>query len=200
MLGTPAAGLKSPQLPPLSPPPVDAEVTALEAEVEAASNRVAQLRIAMQAQVQEQLAAKLTNCLPTADWSPPKPPTGDASHAAGPAPEELRSRLAEAAHKMPELRARLEDAHSRLERVLDVAAAEGDRPPPNTVERAVLGIEDGEEGGDAVAQGDATGEVPTAVKKALQSGRVSMRSRGEVKPLELEGDGGEERAGEAMDE
>jgi len=43
--------------------------------------------------------------------------------------------------------------------------------------------------GTAAGQGEVTGVVPMAVKKALQSGRVSQRPGGEVKPLELEGEG-----------
>lgn len=56
-----------------------------------------------------------------------------------PQPGELQQRLASAADRMPALRARLEAATDRLQRVLAAVAADINRPPPNTVEKAVLG-------------------------------------------------------------
>lgn len=56
-----------------------------------------------------------------------------------PQPGELQQRLASAADRMPALRARLETATDRLQRVLAAVVADINRPPPNTVEKAVLG-------------------------------------------------------------
>lgn len=220
--GTPSGGhLKSPMLPPLSPLQKDDEVVSLEAEVEATSKRVAELRVKMQAQVQEQLTAKLAACRPSSEITPPRteaPQTseGDDAGAMSPAASELRNRLVEATGKMPELLARLEETKNRLNKVLDAASAPRDthnRPPPNTVERAVLGnhadydddeeeYEEEEEGEQAAgASGEGQKKVgveagerekarePSELQKALQTGLVSTRARGgiEVEPVPFPG-------------
>lgn len=56
-----------------------------------------------------------------------------------PQPAELQQRLMAAASRMPALRARLEAATDRLQRVVAAVAADINRAPPNTVEKAVLG-------------------------------------------------------------
>lgn len=161
----PTSALRSPLLRPLSPPPVDDEVRDLERQLDEASQRVAQLRASMQAKLQERLAEQLAAARPTAE---PKPPAADSDAAqageqhgeeqaatagadagaeptiALPAPfspqtEELQQRLAAAAGKLPLLRARLEEATGRLGRTMGVAEGMLDGPPPNTVEKAMLG-------------------------------------------------------------
>lgn len=200
---TPGLGsmaLRSPLLKPLSPPPADAEVAQLEEEVTQASLRVAELRTSMHAALQQQLAAKLASCRPTAELEPvgtpaaaaeqraaeaagepaaaveqqndvtpaeqlSQQPTAGAEAAGGeqaaqpmeveatapalqlsPQPEELQQRLLAAANRMPALRARLEQATDRLQRVVAAVAADIARPPPNTVEKAVLGKTPGRSG------------------------------------------------------
>ena len=188
--GAASLGLRSPLLKPLSPPPADAEVQRLEEEVTAASLRVAELRTSMQARLQEQLAAKLAVCRPTAELEEEEQQQqgaaateaqpggqsqetagvegaeaaaqqaqeqadgaqqaaeamagGDGAAAAGdaalsPQPEDLQQRLLQATNRMPALRARLEQATDKLQRVVAAVAADISRPPPNTVEKAVLG-------------------------------------------------------------
>ncbi len=201
--GTPSGGhMKSPMLPPLSPLQKDAEVVALEAEVEATSKRVAELRVKMQAQVQEQLTAKLAACRPSAEITPPRaadaPETSEG--AMSPDASDLRNRLVEATGKMPELLARLEETKTRLNKVLDAASDQKrdvlNRLPPNTVERAVLGNpedyddddEDDEEGYEEEAARDQIAIAPEAAE-ALQTGLVSTRARGgrEVEPMPFPG-------------
>jgi len=213
-------------LPPLSPLQKDDEVVALEAEVEATSKRVAELRVKMQAQVQEQLTAKLAACRPSSEITPPRieaPETseGDAG-AMSPAASELRNRLVEATGKMPELLARLEETKNRLHKVIDAASAPRDshnRPPPNTVERAVLGNQeeyddDEEEEEEEVGAGVNKGEGHTnegaagagkeageqaELQEALQTGLVSTRDRGgkEGEPVPFPGAKVEEDFGTA---
>ena len=185
--GAVSLGLRSPLLKPLSPPPADAEVQRLEKEVTAASLRVAELRTSMQAQLQEQLAAKLAVCRPTAELEEGEQQQGAAAQTAGqsqeapvegaeaapqqaqeqeqaeaaqqaakamaggdgtaaagtaalsPQPEDLQQRLLQATNRMPALRARLEQATDKLQRVVAAVAADISRPPPNTVEKAVVG-------------------------------------------------------------
>lgn len=245
---TPAAAsaLHSPLLKPLSPPPADAEVQQLEAEVNEASQRVAALRTSMQAALQEQLAAKLAALRPTAELddqepaasavaaeqqqaagedgaqpateqqqggeaapeqqggsgeAPAAPPAEQQATAAAvdgeqaqpmeedpaPAPalqlspqaDELQARLLAAANRMPALRARLEQATDRLQRVVAAVAADIARPPPNTVEKAVLGKTPGRPGtgrAGAAAAGDEE-NVP-GVSPLLQ--QVGCRSRWEA--------------------
>lgn len=202
---TPAAAslaLHSPLLPPLSPPPADAEVVELEQRVDAQAQRVAELRASMLPQLQQMVQARLAAFRPTAELEPAEqqqqqedaeaakpddgaaaapaasgaaeqqgedpqaqqdaqPPAGAGEQQAGqqqadgpdaegqapqpaalplsPQPAELHSRLAAAANRMPALRARLEAATDRLQRVVSTVAADINRPPPNTVEKAVLG-------------------------------------------------------------
>ena len=156
----------------------------------------------MQTQVQEKLSAKLAASRPSAELAPlPTAPSAEEGDAAdrsmSPAAEELRSRLVEAAGKMPELLARLEEAHSRLDTVLDAAAAAGDasrvRAPPNTIEKAVLGVsaredeESDDDDDDGGGNDDGEREVNTnegpatdpMLKQALQTGLVSTRRSGD---------------------
>ncbi len=193
--------LHSPMLPPLSPPPADAEVVELEQRVDAQARRVAELRASMLPQLQQLVQARLAAFRPTAELEPAQqqdaaaaghgstgaadqhadaaaaPLATDAAEPQGeyaqlhqdaqqqgssgeqqadtpdaevqqpaaaplplsPQPAELQSRLAAAANRMPALRARLEAATDRLQRVVSTVAADINRPPPNTVEKAVLG-------------------------------------------------------------
>lgn len=164
-------------LPPLSPPPSDAEVVALEAQVEDASNRVSALRVTMQSAIQERLAAKLAEYRPVAEVSPPEPSATDPDpEPMSPAVTELRARLTEASAKMPELMARLEDAQSRLDRVMNTSSHEitsHDRPL-NTVEQAVLGVE-GHVSGDQTANPALT-EAVNLGQVATRRGRQSTKS------------------------
>lgn len=203
---TPAAAslaLHSPLLPPLSPPPADAEVVELERQVDAKAQCVAGLRASMLPQLQQMVQARLAAFRPTAELEPAEQRQQDGAAAAhggaaaaeqdagaaaapadpdaagqqdqgvqaqqdaqqvgspgeqqahrqdaevhppaevllplSPQPAELQSRLAAAANRMPALRARLEAATDRLQRVVSAVAADINRPPPNTVEKAVLG-------------------------------------------------------------
>jgi hypothetical protein len=157
---------------------VDEEVQRLEAQVEEASSRLAALRAGMQAQLSQQLAARLAQCRPSAAADPPRPDAappageggggGDDDAPPSPRAEVLGARLAEAAGKLPELRARLEGADGRLQRVLAALAADLSRPPPNTVERLVMGRK--------------TPAAPT-LHEALAAGQIATRRGRESKPL-----------------
>lgn len=182
-LTTPGGGiLSSPMLPPLSPPPVDSEVTALEAQVEEATQRVSQLRVTMQAQVQDLLAQKLAASRPTADIPAETSQQHDVSIAQDPSSDELRQRLADASGKIPTLLAQLEDAHSRLDKLTDTINLEatGQRQPPNTIERAVLGIPDEDE--------DVTEQVSPALKHAMQAGQIVTRRGRDIRPVSFPSD------------
>ncbi|PRW59233.1 hypothetical protein C2E21_2304 [Chlorella sorokiniana] len=244
--------LHSPLLPPLSPPPADAEVVELEQRVDAQAQRVAELRSSMLPQLQQLVQARLAAFRPTAELEPAEQrqqdgaaaPAGpgstdvagqDANAAAVPAgfagaaeqqaevadmqqdaqqlgsggeqqeggpdaegqeqqpaavplplspqPAELQSRLAAAANRMPALRARLEAATDRLQRVVSAVAADINRPPPNTVEKAVLGKTPGRP-----AAGGSKGEenvpgVSPLFKQALESGQISTRRRAARSPV-----------------
>ncbi|KAL4425670.1 hypothetical protein ABPG75_009686 [Micractinium tetrahymenae] len=107
-----------------------------------------------------------------------------------PQPGELQQRLASAAGRMPALRARLEAATDRLQRVLAAVAADINRPPPNTVEKAVLGKTPGRPAAITETAPAAGGEndeprVSPLVEKALESGQISTRRRmaRDVQPL-----------------
>lgn len=237
--------MKSPLLKPLSPPPADAEVQQLEAEVTAASLRVAELRTGMQSRLQGMLAAKLAACRPTAeleaeaaagqpqgmevaggeseqarqqDGAGPaegeqqqlRDGAGAASQAAeepaagqgeggqqaeamdsdggeapaaaqpapaiplSPQPQELQQRLLQAANRMPALRARLEQAADKLQRVVAAVAADINRPPPNTVERAVLGKTPGRPAEAAAAEVGAAEENEPGVSPLVKQVRAAL--------------------------
>lgn len=178
-------------LPPLSPLPRDDEVAALEAQVEEASRRVAEMRVLMQEKIQEKLQAKLANCRPTAEVTPPRPDPSEGSPSEGamsPAADNLRTRLVEAAGKMPELMARLEEAQSRLAKVKDAGAGQINRKnPPNTIERAVLGAKRIPEVVDDEAGEAAQHEMSPALKEALTSGLVSTRRSRDLAPVPFPG-------------
>ena len=148
---------------------MDDEVAQLEAKVEEASRRLAATRAGMQAQLTERLAAKLAQCRPSAAVEPPRtdaePPVGDTAEPPSPRAEELAARLAEAATKLPTLRARLEGADGRLQRVLAAVTSDLQRPPPNTVERLVMG---------RPSLGPAE-QADASLSKALQAGAISTR-------------------------
>lgn len=91
------------------------------------------------------------------------PPAGAAEQAVAaaplsPPPAELQQRLLQAANRMPALRAQLEQAAERLQRVVTAVAAEINRPAPNTVEKAVLGKTPGRPAAGAAAGGEENGE------------------------------------------
>ena len=158
-LRSPISALRSPLLRPLSPPPVDDEVRALEHELDEASQRVAQLRSSMRATLQERLTEQLAHMRPAGAGPEPtaEQAGGEAEGGADEAEEqgdvgmpalpaqlaeqaaELHARLAAAAGRLPALRARLEEASGRLQRVTGFAEGVLDGPPPNTVEKAVMG-------------------------------------------------------------
>lgn len=227
---TPAAAalsMRSPLLRPLSPPPADAEVQELEAEVTAASLRVGELRTGMQSRLQDMLAAKLAACRPTAELdleglvAPADQPhaqqqnggmsagqqqqRGEASRdadAAGsdegqaadqqpqplesggvdvpeaadplsPQPADLQQRLLQAANRMPALRAQLEQAADKLQRVVAAVAADINRPPPSTVEKAVLGKTPGKPAAPADLENQPA--VSPLLQQAVASGQISTR-------------------------
>lgn len=92
-----------------------------------------------------------------------------------PQPAELRQRLASAADRMPALRARLEAATDRLQRVLAAVAADINRPPPNTVEKAVLGKTPGRPTASTARALAAEGEnVDRSVSPLVQQVRRAM--------------------------
>lgn len=208
--GAASLALHSPLLPPLSPPPADAEVVELERQADARAQHIAELRSSMLPQLQQLLAARLAAFRPTAELEPEEEeqqqqqtdagaagdaaaqqqgapaahdaaeqrgegahPQQDAPPAAGgeaeqqtqpmqadgeapqpaaaplplsPQPAELQARLAAAANRMPALRARLEAATDRLQRVVSAVSADINRPPPNTVEKALAGKTPGRPG------------------------------------------------------
>lgn len=119
--------------------------------MEAASRRVAALRVAMQEQLQTQLTAKLAASRPSAALTPPRKGAAAAEDVAAPplppGTEELAARLESALGAFPALLARLGEAGARLDKV--AAAAEADaaaaRQPPNTIRKAVMGDGDDDE-------------------------------------------------------
>ncbi|KAI8112421.1 hypothetical protein M9434_003744 [Picochlorum sp. BPE23] len=148
-------GFGSPQLPPLSPPPCDPEVDALEEKVRVASERIAKLRADMQQAVQETVQKKILEKLPTAtEDSEDDRPHEDAAAAAlsdGVDAEALKDKLAHASARMPELRAKLEDVYGKLNKLLDSMdeKTEVTTEPPNTAERAMKRLYGEEKNDDA---------------------------------------------------
>ncbi|PSC75460.1 hypothetical protein C2E20_1186 [Micractinium conductrix] len=88
-----------------------------------------------------------------------------------PQTDELQQRLLAAANRMPTLRARLESATDRLQRVVAAVAADVNRPPPGTVEKAMLGKTPARPSGENVPA------VSPLVQQALESGQISTRRR-----------------------
>jgi hypothetical protein len=138
-------GLKSPQFAPLSPPPYDPEVARLEKEVEMASERISKLRVDMQKAIEEKVQKNILGKLPQveddaevmeAEETEPGVSGVDAS--------ELKRKLADAASKMPGLRAKLEDVYEKMYKIIDSmdeGGSVGDNAP-NTAERALKRLYD----------------------------------------------------------
>lgn len=160
----------SPLLPPLSPPPYDPEVAALEEKVDLTSKRIAKLRVEMQAAIEERVQKKIIDKLPTAELSLENIPDPDVGETRVDA-NKLKEALAGSAGKMPELKAKLEDVYSKLNKLIDSMDESRDLPP-NTVERAVKRVHaDDEQNID-----DPTEEIANpALKTAVSTGRLSMR-------------------------
>jgi len=139
--------VKSPQLAPLAPPPFDPEVALLEEEVRVASERIQKLRVEMQEAIEEKVKEKILAKLPTAGDL-----EGDEGDRVGmPAlpkgadPEALKQKLADAATKMPGLKAKLEDVYEKMVKIIDSVEGDGDRADaeaPNTAERALKRLYD----------------------------------------------------------
>ena len=154
----------------------------------------------MKSKIQDNLGAKLAQCRPTAEATPPRPDPSQNSPSQvpmSPAADELRTRLVEAAGKMPELMARLEEAQSRLAKVKDAGTGPTNRKnPPNTIERAVLGSRIPEERDDGLAAGAVAGEKgsgeeasPDLLKDTLTSGLVFTRRSKDLAPVPFSGGG-----------
>lgn len=109
-------------------------------------------------------------------------------------PQELQDKLAMAATKLPSLRARLEEANSRLQRVASEVSDDLRRNttlPPNTVERTLLGKttpkavlmmsmvnnnndNNNREGDDVNSEGgEGVPQPDPAVLRALESGQIA---------------------------
>lgn len=147
-------GFGSPQLPPLSPPPCDPEVDALEEKVRVASERIAKLRADMQQAVQETVQKKILEKLPTATEDSEDDGAHENAAAAlsdGVDAEALKDKLAHASARMPELRAKLEDVYGKLNKLLDSMdeKTEVTTEPPNTAERAMKRLYGEEKNDDA---------------------------------------------------
>lgn len=133
----------SPLLAPLSPPPFDPEVAKLEDAVQEASNRVQKIRIEMQTAIEQKVKKNILEKLPSLDEPetavpPPGMPTG--IHVD---PEELKRILADAAAKMPGLKAGLEDVYDRMYKIIGSLEEDSTRlAAPNTAERALKRLYD----------------------------------------------------------
>jgi predicted nucleic acid-binding Zn-ribbon protein len=144
--------VKSPQLAPLSPPPFDPEVERLEEEVRVASERIQQLRVEMQAAIEEKVKEKILAKLPSAGTGQEQDDAGEAGYNVDMPPlpkgvdaEVLKQKLADAAAKMPGLKAKLEDVHEKMVKIIDSVEVEGVRDAgeaPNTAERALRRLYD----------------------------------------------------------
>lgn len=143
--------MASPQLAPLSPPPFDPEVARLEEEVRVASERIQKLRVDMQAAIEDKVKEKILAKLPSAgDGSKDEMEEVDAEMPALPKgvdAEALKQKLADAAARMPGLKAKLDDVYEKMVKIIvsvedegDMAGATGDAP--NTAERALRRLYD----------------------------------------------------------
>ena len=143
--------MASPQLAPLSPPPFDPEVARLEEEVRVASERIQKLRVDMQGAIEDKVKEKILAKLPSAgDGS--KDGEGEVGAEMPALPkgvdaEMLKQKLADAAAKMPGLKAKLDDVYEKMVKIIasveddgGVASATGDAP--NTAERALRRLYD----------------------------------------------------------
>ena len=148
------APVMSPQLAPLSPPPFDPEVARLEEEVRVASERIQKLRVDMQAAIEEKVKEKILAKLPSSEAGEGEGEgcSGDVRVEMPPLPrgvdaEALKQKLADAAAKMPGLKAKLEDVYEKMAKIIESVEDEGGvggaaGEAPNTAERALRRLYD----------------------------------------------------------
>lgn len=135
----------SPLLAPLSPPPFDPDVAKLEEEVQQASERVQKIRVDMQKAIEEKVKKNILEKLPAMDEEDTEAPVPDEIPGGmNIDAEALKDTLANAAAKMPGLKAKLEDVYGRMYKIIgssmdDDATRMG---PPNTAERALKRLYD----------------------------------------------------------
>ncbi|GAB4816867.1 hypothetical protein N2152v2_003913 [Parachlorella kessleri] len=201
---TPSYLLQSPVYRPLSPAPADLEIQQLEEEVTAAAQRAAAVRQAAPAKLREIYTAKLAQLRPVTDALQPcaaasvaeAAPHADSKQEQGqenvaqerdapltysPDPQQLKQKLAGASTKLPVLRARLESASDRVQRVFAVLSTELNRPPPNTVERVLLG---GKTPGRPAAAA-ASGTLGTSSPAGEQAAEARVRDDLQPVPMTL---------------
>lgn len=97
----------------------------------------------------------------------------EAADPLSPQPADLQQRLLQAANRMPALRAQLEQAADKLQRVVAAVAADINRPPPSTVEKAVLGKTPGKPAAPADLENQPA--VSPLLQQAVASGQISTR-------------------------
>lgn len=133
----------SPLLAPLSPPPFDPEVAKLEDAVQEASNRVQKIRVEMQTAIEEKVKKNILEKLPVLDEPDADAPPPEMPEGINVDPEELKRILADAAAKMPGLKARLEDVYDRMHKIIGSMEEDSARlTAPNTAERALKRLYD----------------------------------------------------------
>ncbi|KDD77181.1 hypothetical protein H632_c3p5 [Helicosporidium sp. ATCC 50920] len=139
-------------MPALAPLPDDAEVAELEEELQAATAAVQELRSTLRGRLEDQLASKLAGQRPQIEDEDEASDRGRENWGGNEAAalfqalpegghEQLQGRLDRENANIPALRARLNGAADRLQRVVHAVSARLDRPPPNTIERVVTAPE-----------------------------------------------------------
>jgi len=133
----------SPLLAPLSPPPFDPEVAKLEDAVQEASNRVQKIRVEMQTAIEEKVKKNILEKLPSLDEPDTDVPPPEMPGGSNVDPEELKRILADAAARMPGLKARLEDVYDKMHKIIGSLEEDSTKlAAPNTAERALKRLYD----------------------------------------------------------
>lgn len=144
----------------------DPELDALEAEVAELSARVAEQRATVPGEVAKNYAERLMELRPVESAEGEDDDAGSSGAEArvdGEAMEALRKELDANLAQMPELQARLQEALSKLGRLMGELDLQRQRAPPGTIERAI----NAPAGGDTPATGELAPGGDVATRRRL---------------------------------
>ncbi|KAL0018794.1 hypothetical protein WJX79_002022 [Trebouxia sp. C0005] len=156
----------SPYLKPLPAPSVDSEILHLRAQVATASLDRADQTAAEHGTSPTAGLASSSRVTTAAGLAPLPGPHADAlcMTPLSPAPAKLQNMYMTAVQRMPALRAKLEEALQRMDRVVHAIERDSTQASPYTAQLAVQ-----------LDDGDAADSVSPALQQALQSGKVVTR-------------------------
>ena len=160
------------------------EIAALEAKATALAKQLEACRQEIPKQIVETLQQQMETVRPKAVMEPAASENeNDANRergaGAGTRPGELKDKLSSVSQKMPEMRAKIEEAVARTDRVIRAIEQEASKSGDDRLDHLLdggAGAEEGEAEGEGGAR-DGEGGISPAIKEAAIAGHVSVRKK-----------------------